>query len=156
MQYNIRVANAKRRVPKVIWSKAEASINEEGVEVWSDLSFIFTEDTLPRNIQQALEFVHRHADVLPTDTIRVSQQTEWNYRNENFRPAYTSVLVFDGGGHMVRDETDAANALDEGEVVLEGDDIIDSLSDADIDYLYELLDQDMDIYVVADSELPNG
>ena len=152
MRYNITYADVNRRVPKVVWSKGERYTTDNGLEVFRDLSFIFTEDTPPRNLTEALAFVHRHADVLPTDTIKVWEQTEWNYRNDNFRPAYVSALLFDGEDNLLRDDTDAANAIDESEVVLWGDDIINTLSADDLDYFYELLDQDTDIYVVGDAE----
>ena len=152
MQYHISCVEGKRRVPKIVWSKGEPYTDENGEVVIKNATFIFTEDTPPNNLTEALAFVHKHADVLPTDTIQVSERTPWNYYNDQFRPAFVSVLVFDGNDVLLSDKTDEWNELDESEVVLWGDGILDALSDADLDYFHELLDAGHDVYVVGDAE----
>jgi hypothetical protein len=93
--------------------------------------------------------------VLPTDTIQVSENTVWNQFADCFRPAYVSVLVFDGNDVLLSDKTDEYNTLDESEVVVTADDdaFWDILSQDDIDYLHEWREQGHDVYVVADRDL---
>lgn len=77
------------------------------------------EGTPPRSVEECLAFIHEHNDVAPDDTISVAEWTPWNYSDDSFRPPYFSVLVFDGNDNLLLDMTDKANALGEGEVVLD-------------------------------------
>ena len=105
MEYSIIWNDWPSPVPTVVWDIGNMPKHVEG--------------TPPRSVEECLAFIHKHNDVAPDDTITVAEWTPWNCSDDSLRPSFFSVLVFDGNDNLLRDETDEANALGEGEVVLD-------------------------------------